>query len=134
MSVKSIMEASAGTETTYFVGGHYQVVDDGTTQTILKYYAAGAQRIAMRTNGTLNFLLGDHLGSTSLVTDANGQNPIETRYTAWGEIRYSSGLSPTDYTYTGQYSYHTLWIWLQSVTRGRVNINRKSHGIITNYR
>jgi RHS repeat-associated protein len=113
MRVKSVMEASAGTETTYFPsaslrtgsGAHYQVVNDGTTQTILKYYYAGAQRIAMRTNGTLNFLLGDHLGSTSLVTDANGGNPIETRFTAWGEIRYSSGLSPTDYTYTGQFSY-----------------------------
>jgi RHS repeat-associated protein len=27
------------------------------------------------------------------------------RYTAWGEVRYNSGVTPTDYTYTGQYSY-----------------------------
>lgn len=72
---------------------------------VTKYYYAGSQRIAMRQNGVLNFLLGDHLGSTSLVTDANGQNTIETRYTAWGEIRYASGDIPTDYTFTGQRSY-----------------------------
>jgi len=47
------------------------------------------------------------LGSTSLVTDANGQSPIETRYTAWGEVRYTTPNTtlPTKYTYTGQYSY-----------------------------
>jgi RHS repeat-associated protein len=26
------------------------------------------------------------------------------RYTAWGEVRYNWGSTPTDYTYTGQYS------------------------------
>jgi RHS repeat-associated protein len=26
------------------------------------------------------------------------------RYTAWGEVRYTWGSTPTDYTYTGQYS------------------------------
>ena len=58
----------------------------------------------MRTNGTLNYLLGDHLGSTSLTTDANGVVISETRYKAWGEVRYSSGNTPTKYQYTGQYS------------------------------
>ncbi|MFT3890481.1 MAG: RHS repeat-associated core domain-containing protein [Anaerolineales bacterium] len=63
----------------------------------------------MRANGDLKFLMGDHLGSTSLVTDANGQNIIETRYTAWGEVRYSTPNStlPTKYTFTGQYSYQS---------------------------
>lgn len=59
----------------------------------------------MRTNGTLNCLLGDHLGSTSLTTDANGIVISEMRYKAWGETRYSSGSMPTKYQYTGQYSY-----------------------------
>jgi len=59
----------------------------------------------MRTNGILNFLLGDHLGSTSLITDANGVVVSETRYKAWGEVRYSPGTKQTKYGYTGQYSY-----------------------------
>ncbi len=53
----------------------------------------------------MNYLLGDHLGSTSLSTDAAGNVVSELRYKAWGEVRYASGATPTDYTYTGQYSY-----------------------------
>jgi RHS repeat-associated protein len=96
--VKSIFN---GNTTTYFVGAHYEV----TGSTITKYYYAGGQRIAMRTNGTLNFLLGDHLGSTSLTTNANGQVVSELRYTAWGEVRHASGNTPTKYSFTGQFSY-----------------------------
>jgi RHS repeat-associated protein len=99
--VKSAITTNLGTTTTYFVGNHYEVTDGVVT----KYYYAGSQRIAMRDNGTLFFLLGDHLGSTSLVTFGNGNVVSETRYKAWGEVRYASGTTPTDYTYTGQYSY-----------------------------
>jgi RHS repeat-associated protein len=98
--VKSIFN---GTTTTYFVGAHYEV----TGSTITKYYYAGSQRIAMRTNGTLNYLLGDHLGSTSLTTNASGQIVSELRYTAWGETRYSSGNTAAKYQYTGQFSYES---------------------------
>ncbi|MBN2116476.1 MAG: hypothetical protein JW730_07895 [Anaerolineales bacterium] len=100
--VKSVIN---DTETTYFVGAHYEMeVSEAGTQ-VNKYYYAGTQRIAMRTNGALNFLLGDHLGSTSLTVDAMGNVVSEQRYKAWGEVRYASGDMPTNYTYTGQYSY-----------------------------
>jgi RHS repeat-associated protein len=80
-----------------------------------KYYFAGASRVAMRTcTGTTceapTFLLGDHLGSTSLTTDASGVKTSEMRYAPWGETRYTwtkdmaPGL-PSRYTFTGQYSY-----------------------------
>lgn len=77
-----------------------------------KYYFAGAQRVAVRKciipeSQTLNYLLSDHLGSTSIVTDAAGTLVTETRYKAWGEVRYTTPdeTLPTRYTYTGQYSY-----------------------------
>jgi RHS repeat-associated protein len=90
----------------------------------------------MRTNGTLSFILGDHpsttlrtsLGSTSLVTDATGTMISEMRYKAWGEIRYSSGTTPTQYQYTGQYShefefglyfYNARWLRSVPVTKCR---------------
>ena len=98
--VKSIFN---GTTTTYFVGAHYEVTDGVVT----KYYYAGAQRIAMRTNGTLSYLLGDHLGSTSLVTDSAGNKINEQRYKAWGETRYVFGNEKTRYQYTGQFSYES---------------------------
>jgi len=99
--VKSVMNTSQSSTTTYFIGGHYEVANGVVT----KYYYAGSQRVAIRTNGTLNYILGDHLGSTSLTTDANGVVISEMRYKAWGETRYASGTTPTKYQYTGQYSY-----------------------------
>ncbi len=98
--VKSVMTTDLGTTTTYFVSNYYEV----TGGVITKYYYAGAQRIAMRENGTLYYLLGDHLGSTSITTFENGNLVSEMKYKAWGEVRYASGVTPTDYTYTGQYS------------------------------
>ncbi|MCG2783910.1 MAG: hypothetical protein L6461_02280 [Anaerolineae bacterium] len=80
-----------------------------------KYYFAGASRIAMRTcSGTTcqapTFLLSDHLGSTSITTDATGAKTSELRYSPWGEVRPGTAWSaspglPTDYTFTGQRSY-----------------------------
>jgi hypothetical protein len=94
--------------TTYFIGNYYEVTDGVVT----KYYYAGGQRIALRQNGTLYYLLSDHLGSTSLVTDASGNIVSELRYreasrrdSPWGETRYNSSSTPTRYQYTGQYSY-----------------------------
>ena len=102
-----------GSTTTYYVGAHYQVEDGVVT----KYYFAGAQRVAMRKNGTLSYLLADHLGSTSLTTNTSGAIVSELRYKAWGETRYSSGTTPTSYKYTGQreeagiglYFYNARW-------------------------
>jgi RHS repeat-associated protein len=71
----------------------------------------GSTRVAMRTgagSGTdgLLWLLGDHLGSTSRVANADG-TPLangEQRYKPWGEKRYPTGASglPTTFRYTGQ--------------------------------
>ncbi len=77
------------------------------TTTIRKTYSAGSISIAVRTivNGTqntLNWLLSDHLGSASITTTADGTWFSELRYSAFGETRYSSGITGTDYRYTGQ--------------------------------
>ncbi len=93
-----------GTSNTVFVGGHYEVTDGAVT----KYYMAGSQRIAMRQNGTLYWLLSDHLGSTSVVANTNGALHSQQMYTPWGVTRYTSVTAlPTKYQYTGQYSYAT---------------------------
>ncbi|MEK6753961.1 MAG: hypothetical protein AABZ00_17010 [Chloroflexota bacterium] len=58
-------------------------------------------------SNTLTYLLGDHLGSTSLTVDAATSEVIETRYKAWGEVRYTTPNKtlPTRNTFTGQFSY-----------------------------
>jgi hypothetical protein len=98
--VKSVMTMSMAVNTTYFVGTHYEVAGSSIT----KYYYAGSQRIAMQKDGVLNYIIGDHLGSTSIVTDADGTVVSEMRYKAWGEVRHVSGSEVTKYQYTGQYS------------------------------
>jgi RHS repeat-associated protein len=87
-------------ETTYFVGNYYEV----SGSTITKYYYAGSQKVAMRVGSTVYYLLSDHLGSTSLTLNASGSVISELRYTSWGSVRYQAGVTPTEYTYTGQYS------------------------------
>ena len=56
---------------------------------------------------TLTYLVGDHLGSTSLTVNASTGEVVETRYKPWGEVRWTteSKTLPTRYTFTGQYSY-----------------------------
>jgi RHS repeat-associated protein len=88
------------------------------------YYYAGSQPVAIRVTGSQNpqenglfYTLGDQLGSTSVITDSNGNKVSEARYTPWGETRFSSGSAPTDRKYTGQredagiglYYYNARW-------------------------
>ena len=56
-----------------------------------KFLFAETDRIAMRENGTLTWLISDHLGSTSVTADANGNLVSSLRYTAFGEVRAASG-------------------------------------------
>jgi RHS repeat-associated protein len=56
-------------------------------------------------------LLGDHLGSSSVTTDANGLNTVTALYKAFGETRYSSGNLGTDYKFTGQREEAALGIY-----------------------
>jgi RHS repeat-associated protein len=93
--------------TTYYVGNHYEVKNSVVT----KYYFAGATRLAVRTNGTLSFLLSDHIGSSSVTTDANGVKTASALYKAFGETRFSAGNLGTDYKFTGQREEASLGIY-----------------------
>jgi RHS repeat-associated protein len=93
--------------TAIYVGNHYEVKNSIVT----KYYFAGATRIAVRTGGTLSFLLGDHIGSSSVTTDANGVQTASALYKAFGETRYTLGNLGTDYKFTGQREEAALGIY-----------------------
>ena len=86
---------------TIYVLGIYEVdkTSGGTvTQTRTYYPAAGAMRI----NSTLYYVLKDHLGSASVVTDASGTILGEQRYYPFGETRLTTGTIYTDKLFTGQ--------------------------------
>jgi RHS repeat-associated protein len=74
------------------------------------YYYAGGKPIAMRVmppndaTGTLYYLHSDHLGSTSVTTNASGGVVARQWYYPYGSVRGSVGTLPTQRTFTGQYS------------------------------
>ncbi len=100
--VKSIVNETE----TYFVGKYYTREVNGSSTVVKKYYTAGAKTIAMRiiegSTNTLNWLLADHLGSTSTTANEDGSWNSTIKYTAFGDTRETSGITPTKYRYTGQ--------------------------------
>ena len=83
------------------VGGIYEVdkaSGGSVTRTVTYFPVAGAMRI----NNTLYYILKDHLGSASVVTDASGNILGENRYYPFGETRLSTGSILTDKLYTSQ--------------------------------
>jgi RHS repeat-associated protein len=50
----------------------------------------------------LVYLHGDQLGSASLATSMTGAVMSQQRYKPYGEVRWSSGSMPTDFTFTSQ--------------------------------
>ena len=86
---------------TLYVGGIYEVdkaSGGSVTRTVTYYPVAGAMRI----NSTLYYILKDHLGSASVVTDASGNILGEQRYYPFGETRLTTGTIYTDKLFTGQ--------------------------------
>jgi len=86
---------------TIYVGGIYEVDKNagGSVTRVVTYYPLGG---AMRINSTLYYILKDHLGSASVVTDASGNILGENRYYPFGETRLTTGSILTDKLYTGQ--------------------------------
>lgn len=92
--------------------GNTASAEDGTaTAAVTKYYyfpstgsgRGGGQRVAMRKpDGAVNWLHGDHLGSTSLATDGTGNEVSRQLYYPFGEVYWASADIPTDFGYTGQ--------------------------------
>jgi RHS repeat-associated protein len=96
----------AGEVRIYSPGKHYDEEVSGSVTTVKKYYSLNGQTVAVRTiqgeTDTLNWILNDHLSSTSITAAEDGSKIAELRYSAFGEVRFSSGTTPTGYQYTGQ--------------------------------
>jgi RHS repeat-associated protein len=96
--------AKEGVTTTVFVGDYFEY--NVTASEITKYYFAGGVRLAMqRGSSGVKFILGDHLGSASVVLNADGTFSGAQGYYPWGEINFTEGTIDTEYTFTGQYNY-----------------------------
>ncbi len=96
---------TTGCTTTTYVGNYFEWRGSAATST--SYYYAGGTRVAMRTGtpltGTINYLLGDHLGSSNVSYRSDGSQTATQRYYPWGTIRPGpDNALPTDYGFTGQ--------------------------------
>ena len=94
------VKGTEGGTTTVYIGNYFEW--KGSTSTMVKYYYAGAERVAMRTGAADPlWLLGDHLGSTSVVANYDGTLYARQGYKAWGEQRFITGASslPTTFRY-----------------------------------
>ena len=87
-------------ETTIYVGRYYE--KNLTTGVETLYLYLGEQLVAYEVDDSLRYLHRDHLGSTAVVTDANGDVVFERTYDAWGNVRTASGTADTDRLYTSQ--------------------------------
>ncbi|MEA5011859.1 MAG: RHS repeat-associated core domain-containing protein [Angelakisella sp.] len=73
-----------------------------------------SKKLASNTLDT-QWILSDHIGSSSVTADASGGETSRTLYQAWGTIRSTTGTVPTDYGFTGQmaegeiYYYKARW-------------------------
>ena len=99
------MKATVNGVTVVYIGIYYEW--SGTPSTMVSYYYAGSVRIAMRVGSGpgatgLSWLVGDHLGSTSVVADNNGASVGGVTYKPWGETESTWGTVPTKRLFTGQ--------------------------------
>ena len=92
--------------TSYYVGDQYEV----SGGVVKKYYTAGGRRIALRSGGTLTWLLSDHLGGTAVTVSGTAETG-EVRYKAFGATRFTSGTTPTSVRFTGQQEAASLGLY-----------------------
>jgi len=59
-------------------------------------------RTLSASTSALYYLTSDHLGSTSLTTDASGNLVARQMYLPYGQVRSTTGTLPTDKGFTGQ--------------------------------
>jgi RHS repeat-associated protein len=95
------VKSTMGGVTTVHISNYFEW--SGSANNKKQYYYAGSARIAERSgSSTLYWLVGDHLGSTTVVADSAGNQAAVQLYMPWGQQRYSSGSLPTSFGFTGQ--------------------------------
>ena len=96
-----------GTKTTYYFFSDFeQEYTAGTLTNTFKYYSANNQKIAQRStagpNSGTNYILSDHLGSSTVLTNTSGTVIRTQSYKPYGADDAVTGTGMTKYQYTGQ--------------------------------
>ena len=87
-------------ERVYYLDENFVRVANSSGTFNFTYVYHEGQLVAQSQDGTKYFIHGDHLGSTSVITNSSGKIVESTSYSPFGEI--ISGGNLTRYDYTGQ--------------------------------
>ena len=96
-----------GTTTTRYISKLYECDTTGATTSCSRFIWAGSTRIAtVASNGTVHYWHGDHLGSSSVITDSTGAKVQAITYFPFGDIRTNQSFTTpavnVPYKYTGK--------------------------------
>ena len=89
---------TAGSNTTVYVNDLYEIINAAAT----KYIFAGNLRIAKIAGTDIKYFHKDHLGSSTVMTNASGLSVETSEYLPYGGNRDQSGTSVSDYKFTDQ--------------------------------
>ena len=89
---------TAGSNTTVYVNDLYEIINAAAT----KYIFAGNLRIAKIAGSDIKYFHKDHLGSSTVMTNASGNSVETSEYLPYGGTRDQSGTSVSDYKFTDQ--------------------------------
>jgi RHS repeat-associated protein len=92
------VKKSVGTTHTYYIGDHFEI-EGGT---FIKYIFAGNLRVAQVKGSTQTYFHKDHLGSSTVMTNASGAEVESTDYMPFGGIRNHTGTNTSNYKFTDQ--------------------------------
>jgi RHS repeat-associated protein len=90
------------TTTTVYVGDVEEVSTTGSTTQTTTYYYANGKRIALGVNGQISYLASDALGSSTVAFGSSGTATASQLFAPYGTSRYSNGIMPTSFGFTGQ--------------------------------
>ena len=102
--VKKTVDDGSNITTTTYIGKLYVCEGTAPTQSCARLIFSGDQRIAMKQvdTGKVSYFHADHLGSTSVLTNANGAIEEDLVYYPFGETFINTGSADVAYKYTGK--------------------------------
>jgi RHS repeat-associated protein len=101
--VKKVSQIDQG-ETTIYIGSLFETVTSNQTTETRKHIFAGANRVCVVENSSPKYFHGDHLGSSNVITDGEGNQASRYEYSPFGEVAASIGdpESSIKHLYTGK--------------------------------
>jgi RHS repeat-associated protein len=101
--------ANNETRTTTYIGSLFEIqASDSGQQATVKHIFAGSTRVASvekqagSTEALTRYYHGDHLGSSSIITDQDGQQVQYLEYAPYGTVTRNEGADVAAYKFTGK--------------------------------